>query len=396
MRLLLIHQNFPGQYLPLLPALFEAGHQVAAIGSRPLPAALQQRFPSLTYSCAGGDPGAEQPRLEPAQRHLAQWQQGERVAWACNRLIDAGWQPDLISGHPFWGCLLQIHRVFAGVPVVPLLELDLCGLTGLPALDQWAELLSIRAMASGLTASAFQRSTYPPELQPRITVIPEGVDTSQCCPQPLARLEVSDGLVLDGTVPVVSFASRHLEPLRGFDTFMRALPALLAAQPALQVVICGRDGPGYGPAPSGAIASWRELLVAELGERIDARRVHVLGLVPHHQLLALFRLSWVHVYASEPWVLSWSLLEAMACGAAVVATDTPAVRDVVPAGREALLVPRRDPEALAQAALALVAQPQASSALRSAARRRILEHFDQRHCSLHRVQFLEAVAAGQR
>lgn len=394
MRLLLIHQNFPGQFLPLLPALFAAGHQVAAIGSRPWPAALQQRFPALTYLCAGGDPAAEQPRLAPAQRHQAQWEQGERVARACSALQAGGWHPELIAGHPFWGCLLQLHRVFPGVPVVPLLELDLCGLTGAPALDQWAELVAIRSMACGLTATAFQRSTYPEELQPRIRVIPEGIDTERCCPEPLARLELSNGLVLDGTAPVVSFVSRHLEPLRGLDTFMRALPALLTGHPALQVVICGSDGPGYGPPPSGA-ASWRALLLAELGERLDPRRVQVLGVVPHQQLLALFRLTWVHVYASEPWVLSWSLLEAMACGAAVVATDTPAIRDVVEPGREALLVPRRDPDALAQAVLALVAQPQAGSALRSAARRRVLEQFDQRRCSQQRVQLLEAVAGGR-
>lgn len=393
MRMLLIHQNFPGQFLPLLPALLAAGHQVAAVGSRPCPQSLRQRFPTLIYCCAGGDPAVEQPRLSGPQRHQAQWEQGERVAQACKALQATGWQPEVIAGHPFWGCLLQLHRVFPTVPVVTLLEMDLCGLTGRPALDQWAELFAIRSMARGLCATSFQRSTYPAELHPRISLIHEGIDTERCCPRPLARLELSTGQVIDGRVPVLSFVSRHLEPLRGFDTVMRALPALLTSHPTLEVVICGRDSPGYGPAPPQG-SSWRQHLLAELGHRIDQRRLHVLGTLPHDQLLNLLRLSWVHVYASEPWVLSWSLLEAMACGAAVVATDTAAIRDAVVPGREALLVPRRDPQALAQAVSSLLHQPQASSPMRAAARRRILEQFDQRRCSRERVELLEAVAAG--
>lgn len=395
MQLLLIHQNFPGQFLPLLPLLFAAGHQVAAIGSRLLPDPLRQRYPQLAYQSAGGDPAVEQPARRGALRHQAQWEQGERVARAAALLAARGCKPDLIAGHPFWGCMLQLHQIFPGVPQIPLLELDLHGLTGIPAMDQWAELLAIRSMAHGLCSTPFQRSTYPAELHPRISVIHEGIDTERCSPQPLARLDLGKGTVLDGQMPLVSFASRHLEPLRGFDTFMRALPALLDHHPQLQVVICGRDERGYGP-PAAAGSSWREQLLGELGPRLDRQRVHFAGLLPHAQLLALFRLSWVHVYASEPWVLSWSVLEAMACGAALVATDTPAIRDAVASGREGVLVPRRDPEALAGAIATLLQSPHSTAPLRSAARRRILERFDQRHCNRQRLELLEAVAAGGR
>jgi glycosyltransferase involved in cell wall biosynthesis len=395
MHLLLIHQNFPAQFLPLLPVLVEAGHQLAAIGSRPLPNAVQQRYPQLLYESAGGNPAAEQPFCQGALRHQAQWEQGERVAKAAAQLKARGWRPDVIAGHPFWGCMLQLHRIFPGVPQVPLLELDLHGLTGTPALDQWAELLAIRAMAHGLCSTPFQHSTYPADLHARICVIHEGIDTERCRPRPLARLDLGQGTVLDGRAPLISFASRHLEPLRGFDTFMRALPSLLNQHPHLQVVICGRDDQGYGPPPSDG-SSWREQMLIELGPRLDLQRVHVVGLLPHDQLLELFRLSWVHVYASEPWVLSWSVLEAMACGVALVATDTPAIRDVVTSGRDGVLVPRRDPEALASAITALLHAPHCTAPLRSAARRRILDGFDQRQCSRQRLKLLEAVVAGRR
>lgn len=395
MHLLLIHQNFPAQFGPLLPVLLEAGHQVAAIGSRPLPKAVQHRYPQVLYHPAGGNPAVEQPCSRGVLRHQAQWEQGERVLEAAAQLQALGWRPDVIVGHPFWGCMLQLHRLFPGVPQVPLLELDLQGLTGIPALDQWTELLAIRAMTFGLCSTPFQRSTYPAHLHSRIFVIHEGIDTDRCSPQPLARLDLGQGTVLDGQVPLVSFASRHLEPLRGFDTFMRALPSLLSEHPQLQVVICGRDDRGYGPPPPDQ-SSWREQLLGELSPLLDLQRVHMVGLLPHDQLLELFRLSWVHVYASEPWVLSWSVLEAMACGVALVATDTPAIRDVVTPGLEGVLVPRQDPEALARAIAALLRAPHRTAPLRSAARRRILDGFDQQHCSQQRRKLLEAVAAGHR
>lgn len=396
MRILLVHQNFPGQFLHLAPALLQAGHQVAAIGSRPLPPAWQHSHPALLFRCAGGEPAREQPQLAAPQRHLAQWQQGERVAVQLQGLAAVGWQPDLVLGHPFWGDLLHLDRVFPRVPLLALLELDLSGLAGVTALDQWAEWAAIRRMRRGLTSTRFQHQSYPGWLQGEISVIHEGIDVQCCRPAPLEPLVLPDGTVLDGRRPVLSYASRHLEPLRGFDTLLEVLPAILAAHPSVEVVICGQEGPGYGTAPAPG-TSWRQVLQGRLAAQggLDWRRVHWAGLLPHGQLLQLFRLSSVHLYLSRPYVLSWSLLEAMACGALVVAIDTPAVRDAIEPDREGWLVPPGQPGQLVQVVLQLLRQPQLGARRRLAARRRIVEQFALPRCLEQRIALVEALGRDQ-
>jgi glycosyltransferase involved in cell wall biosynthesis len=194
--------------------------------------------------------------------------------------------------------------------------------------------------------------------------------------------------------PLISFASRRLEPLRGFATLLRALPAVLAQHPAVQVVIVGDEAAGYGrPAPAGS--SWKRELLAELGERLDRRRVHFTGLLPYNQLLQLFQLSWAHVYLTEPYVLSWSLLEAMACGALVVGSRTAPVQEVIEHGHQGLLVELHDPEALAATLVDVLERQPALGGLRLAARRRVAERFDRRRCVARQIALLEDLATGR-
>jgi len=393
LRTLLIHQNFPGQFRWLVPALLEAGHAVAGIGAGPGRPAWREQWPDLLYRSSGGDPGREQPGLPGPERHQAQWRQGERVARQLLALQAEGWRPDVVLGHPFWGDLLHLDTVFPSVPLVALMEIDLSTLAGRTALEQWTDLVAMRRMDRGLSATHFQRSTYPSWVQDRITVIHEGVDLSQCRPEALPpRLTLPDGRILDAGTPLITFATRNLEPLRGYDTFLRALPEVLAHHPRAQVLICGSDQASYGPAPPDG-RGWTQALRRELAGQLDERRVHWLGLVPHRQLLELFRLSRVHVYLTEPYVLSWSLLEAMACGALVVASDTAPVREVIRHGHEGWLVPPRDPGQLAAALLEALHHPERGAPLRLAARRHVLQHYDQRACSRRRITLLEELAA---
>jgi glycosyltransferase involved in cell wall biosynthesis len=397
-RVLLLHQNFPAQFRHLAPGLRAAGHEVAAIGNRTdLPADLD-----LLYLPTGGSSDADlrQPRAE--ERCQGQFAQGRRVARQLEVLARRLWYPDLVVGHPFWGDLLFLDDVFPGVPLVALMELDLLGippLDGRPrgagsGLAQWTTLQAARRMAVGLTATAFQRSTFPAWLQPRIAVIHEGIDLQRCQPQPVSGLRLPDGKVLRSGEPTITFAVRALEPLRGFDTFLRALPPLLESHPALRVVICGEDRCCYGPPPAGG-GGWKQRLLAELGSRLDSRRVLFTGPLPHASLLDLFRLSWAHVYLTAPFVLSWSLLEAMACGALLVASRTAPVQEVIEDGQEGLLVPFDDPAALTASLQQVLQHPARFASLRLAARRRILRSFDHRHCLARQLALLGCVARGE-
>jgi len=148
---------------------------------------------------------------------------------------------------------------------------------------------------------------------------------------------------LDADDPVMTYVARNLEPYRGFHSFMRALPQLLARQPACEVVIVGGDV-SYSSKPQGA-ASWRAKLLGELN--LDLERVHFLGKIPYAAYRRLLQVSAVHVYLTYPVVLSWSMLKAMACGCVLVASDTAPVREVIREGENGWLVDVFDAEAIA-------------------------------------------------
>jgi len=400
MRVLLIHQNFPGQFRHLAPALVAAGHRVVAIGCREDQPALA----GLRYCRIAADVDQElrQPGIE--RRCSAQLAQGRRVAEQLRRLAAEGWRPDVVAGHPFWGDLLFLDDVFPGVPLLALMELDLARLPpplgqvpgAGPGLMQWTTLQAAHRMAAGLSATSFQRQSFPPWLRPRIATIHEGIDLQRCAPQPAGPLLLPGGVRLESAQPLISYVSRHLEPLRGFDTFLRALPEVLAQHAGVRVVIVGDEATGYGPAPPAAAASsWKRQLLAELGDRLDPRRLHFTGVLPYQQLLQVFQLSWAHVYLTEPYVLSWSLLEAMACGALVVGSSTAPVQEVIEHGRQGLLVPMHDPKALAATLLEVLRRQTALGALRLAARRRMVERFDRRRGVARQMALLADLAAGR-
>ena len=188
---------------------------------------------------------------------------------------------------------------------------------------------------------------------------------------------------------------RSLEPYRGFPTFARALPRLLRERPALRVVVVGGEGVHYGRAPSEG-GTWKDRLLAELGE-LDPARVFFTGRIPYNALLNLFRVSMAHVYLTVPFVLSWSMLEAMACGALLVASSTPPVEEVVQDGRNGLLTDFHDSNALAERLLSVLADPARYAPLRQAARRMVEKSYDlSRICLPRQMSLLDTLAGRQR
>ena len=93
--------------------------------------------------------------------------------------------------------------------------------------------------------------------------------------------------------------------------------------------------------------------------------------------MALFQASWVHVYLSYPFILGWSLLEAMACGCCIVGSEGMPVAEAISNGTDGVLTPLDQPQALADRILALLSNQQARERYGKAARRRALM-YDQR------------------
>ena len=190
-----------------------------------------------------------------------------------------------------------------------------------------------------------------------------------------ARYKLPNGSRLTRKDEVITYVARSLEPYRGFHIFMRALPELLARRPTAQVLIAGADGVSYGRRPPTG-ESWRKVLLRELDDNVGMDRVHFLGTLTQQRFLKLLQVSRLHVYLTYPFVLSWSLLEAMACACPVLASRTGPVLEVIEDGKNGRLVDFFDAPGLVEAASALLDDEAERMRLGAAARETVVERYD--------------------
>jgi glycosyltransferase involved in cell wall biosynthesis len=405
MRVLLIHQNFPGQYRHLAPALAARGDQLLALGAPHapgLPPVDLRRYPLPK----------EAPPCHPwAADFQTKCVRAEAVARLATQCRQEGFHPDLVIGHPGWGELLAIKDVFPSVPVLHQLEW-VYPLTGgdssfdpefpvsegearsLVRLRRAHQLLAFHDLDHAWAPTHWQAASGPQEFRDRISVIHEGIDTRSIGPNPAVEVRLQRaGLTLRAGDEVLTFVARNLEPYRGFHTFMRLLPELMRRRPRLRVLIVGGDKVSYGRPPADG-RTWRQVLLQELAGQLDMERLHFVGTVPHGVLHQLFQLCRAHVYLTYPFVLSWSLLEAMACGAVVVGSATPPVMEVIEAGRNGRLVDFFDQAAWLETLELVLAEPEAQRPLAAAARQTVVKRYDLRQICLPRqLALVDQVAA---
>ena len=395
MKLLLVHQNFPGQFRDLGPALCDRGHELKAIGSSQRP--TDERIEVLRYEHKLG----ERTGVHPHSLEVDEWiHRSEQVAAVAMALKQRGWAPDVMLAHPGWGEALLLRQVFPSTPLVIWPELWLrpehLGID--PAEMSVAQMQYLRikdwlidgAMADASLAvlpTQYQANTFPQRWKSKIAVVHEGVPETMLKLPRLNKLSISRDITLGPDIPVVTFISRNLEPMRGFPTFMRALPILLAEHPTVQVVIVGGDEVSYSNAP-GDGRTWREHLLEELDTRIDPKRVHLFGRMPHDQLQKLYRRSDLHVYLSKAFVLSWSLLELMACGTPVLAESNPMMEELIKPGVNGALW-RGNPESLARAILTLLQTPDQLKLWGAQAKQELQPTYIQKNCLDHLENLLE-------
>ncbi len=409
LKAMFIHQNFPGQYAHAAPALAERlGVTVWGIGEKPGYAA-----PGVHYLPYG------QPRAAGEQTHRylrpfeAATRRGQHLANHLVKLRDQqGVRPDIIICHPGWGEGLFLKDVFpqartlfyweffyASVgqdmgfdPAAPVSLDDAARVRVLNA----TQLVSLQSADWGVSPTRWQWSRYPDWARARISCLHEGVDTQRCAPRPGAVFRTPEGREFRRGDPVISYVARNLEPYRGFPSFMRALAIMQRARPDLHAVVVGGNEVSYGKRPDGA-EGWKAKILAELDGQLDLSRIHFTGRVPHDDLHALFRVTQAHVYLTYPFVLSWSLLEAMACGALIVGSDTPPVAEAVTHGSTGLLVPFFEPDALAATVLEVLADRDRFTPMAEAGRASVVARYDLRGLCLPRqLDMIEVLAAGGR
>ena len=403
MKILFVHQNFPGQFPHLAPALAARGHQVLALtderNARPSP------VPTVRYKAPEAAPVAGLGRS-----YAGHAERGYLAARGARVLRDRhGFLPDVIIGHTGWGETLFLREIWPDARLLVYAELlyrtrghdvgfdpefqDAGDEARMLAVARSAHLIQGIVQADAAIApTRYQADSFPPDLRGKITVIHDGIDTARVRPDPAARLTLPDGRVLEAGDEVLSYVGRSLEPYRGFHIFMRALPRVLAARPQARAVILGADDVSYGNPPRDG-GTWKARMLAELGDRLDLSRVHFLGRVPYADYLSLLQVARVHCYLTYPFVLSWSLTEAMAAGAHIVASDTEPVRELIRDGDNGRLVPFFDVAALSDALIRALAGDPEADRLRAAARRTIRDGYDlHRHSLPRQIAWVESHA----
>jgi glycosyltransferase involved in cell wall biosynthesis len=243
----------------------------------------------------------------------------------------------------------------------------------------------------------WQFQQYPQEFQHKISVIHDGIDTKVCVPKADAAIEIKTP---DGTVTtlrqgdeIVTFVVRNLEPYRGFPQFMRAAEIILKRRPNARILIIGGDEVSYGRAlPDGQ--TYRKQMLEQV--ELDMSRVFFIGRVPYATFLKVIQVSGVHVYLTYPFVLSWSMLEAMSSECLVVASDTPPVTEVIKDGVNGLLVDFFDYQAIADKVDEVLDHKDRMAAIRKKARSTIVQNYDLESCLAEQLKLVEALVEGKR
>ena len=411
MNILFIHQNFPGQFKFLAPRLAQLGHRVIAMTMQANASQTWQGIEVRSYQAGRSTTPNVHPWVSDLETKTIR---GEACYLAALQLKQQGFEPDVVIAHPGWGeslflkevwpktklaiyCEFFYHPDGADVgfdPEFPVTNVgDACRLR----LKNVNNLLHFDIADAGISPTHWQASTFPEPFRSRIAVIHDGIDTDALAPNPSVGLTLNSSLNLTRQDEVITFVNRNLEPYRGYHIFMRALPALLKQRPKARVLIVGGDGVSYGAAPAQG-QKWKEIFASEVRPHMQESewsRVHFLGNLPYNQFIPVLQLSTVHVYLTYPFVLSWSLLEAMSLGCSIVASDTAPLREAITQDETGRLVDFFSTDALVSSVVSLLEDPEARARLGQTARAFAQKHYDlKRVCLPEQLKWVEALVRG--
>ncbi len=415
MHVLYVHQNFPAQFGHI------AGHLVSQHGYRctfvsNTPAGEVGGIRKIEYKPTGG---------ATKQNHFCS-RTFENTIWHCDavyKALEREPAPDLIVGHSGFGSTLFLRDLWPDAPVINLFEyyyrphhadsdMDFRHDLKWPVpVEKYQRararnamiLLDLQNCQAGYTPTGYQRSTFPDEYQSKLSTIFDGIDRSLYHSFDGDLRPTSDkrpprtvpGVDLPAGAKVVTYVSRGFESMRGFDIFLKAADLLCREMPDAHVLVIGTDQISYGGDESylDGKTSFKEWTLAQ--GNYDLSRIHFVGRVPPTDLARVLASTDVHVYLTVPFVLSWSLMNAMSCGAVVVASDTAPVREMIQHGRNGLLCDFFDPQAFADTIATVLRDPAAHRTLGDAAEELINERYSLTAVLPEMLKLYEAVANGE-
>ncbi|WP_036913265.1 MULTISPECIES: glycosyltransferase family 4 protein [unclassified Prochlorococcus] len=410
MNILFVHQSFPGQYLHLVNALAkQSEHKIVALTINPPSDCLPPGLQLVRYSLGRGNSADVHPLAMETESKVIR---GEACARAAHSLKEQGFMPDLICAHPGWGESLFLSDIWPQVPILsyqefyykaegsdsdfdPEFQSDAPWEIRAKVRMKNAYLqLALESSTWNVTPTAFQRSSFPVQWQQKISTIHDGIRTDLAYPNKnVAPIQLSEGRQINPTDQLITFVNRTLEPYRGCHTFIRAIPRIQQLCPHAKILIVGQtSGVSYGKVCPGG--EWKDQFLAEIDGQYDPDLVLFSGSMVYEKFLRVLQLSKVHVYLTYPFVLSWSLLEAMSSGCAVVASDTLPVREVIQHGVNGLLVDFFSPNDVADYVSDLIHDRALAVQLGLAARHLVLDRYSLEKCLPRHLSLLQLVGTG--
>jgi glycosyltransferase involved in cell wall biosynthesis len=404
LHVLFVHKNFPAQFGHIASRLVaERGWRCTFVSEKP------------PGTVAGVDNIQYRPRGGATERTHYLSRTFENGVWHAAgvyealRPVSAAIKPDLIVGHSGWGSTLFVRQLYPDVPVIDYFEyfyrprdsdLDFRPDVPVAEIDRLRSparnamiLLDMEYCAAGYSPTHYQHGLMPDAYKPKIRVIHDGIDTGVWRRHELPERRIGNLILAEGE-RLVTYVSRGLEMMRGFDVFMRMAKRVCDADPKVRFVVVGSDRVAYGGdlRHTGG-RSFKDHVLA--GDDYDLDRIHFVGQVNPQQLARLLSLSDLHVYLTVPFVLSWSCLNAMACGCTMLCSDTAPVREVISDGENGLLCDFFDDEALAGRALDVLGDPVAHrETLGAAAARTVQERYALDVTFPEMASFYKRVASG--
>ena len=403
MNILFLHNNFPAQYRHVARHLATDKNNRVIFMSQRVPAGIPN-VSNIIYKPHREINKATHHYLRPAEAAVLN---AQAVFRNCLELKKKGFEPDIICAHSGWGNSLYVKEVFPKARLLSYVEwyyhahgsdadyLDPSAMSYDNAARIHSKniplLMDLATSDWGQVPTRFQRTQIPAVFHSKLSLLHDGVDTDFFRPNPDAVKKIGN-LDLTHAGEILTYATRGMEPYRGFPEFMRAAAMLMKRRPKLHVVVVGEDRVAYGARlPDGE--GWGKRMVAEL--KPDPERLHFTGPLAYGDYVKVLQFSTVRAYLTVPFVLSWSLIESLACGGLVVGSDTAPVREVIRHGETGFLAPFGDPEAFARQIEEVLDNAPEFQDIRNAARKLALEKYALKKLLPRQLRLIKDVAAGR-
>lgn len=382
MNILFIHRSFPAQFKFLSAALAQnANNLVLFITSSE--ENYIQGVNKLLYKPQRKVAPDIHPYLKEYEEAIIHGQAAADIALAMKK---RGIIPDIIFAHS-WGSALFMKDIFPETPLLCYFEwfgnsensvFDFGGNVldfdkkALIRSNNCRNLIDLYSCDGGISPTQWQKDQFPKEFHDKIEVIHDGIETEFFKPDSNAKFIIKDkNLELSANDEVITYATRGMEPLRGFPQFMEAVAKLQKKRPNAHFVIAGSNFVHYGVGAEKG--TYKEIMLNKL--RLDMTKIHFVDVLPYPEYLKLLQISSAHVYLTYPYVLSWSILEAMACECCIIASDTQPVTEVIKDNYNGLLVDFYDINGLAQKIEYALNNKEKIQEIRKNARQTILDKY---------------------